>query len=442
MNIVQLTPGTGNFHCGTCLRDHAVVKQLQGMGHNTLMVPLYMPFVTDGTDASDSHTRIFYGGVSVYLEQKSGLLRRMPRFLARPLSRMVNAPFLLRFFARFAGSTKASELGDITISMLNGEHGHQSRELDDLIEWLKTQPKPDVICLSNGLLVGMAKRLKEAFDAPVVCFLQGEDAFLDALPEPQRGECWKLNAERSKDVDGFIGVSQFYADKMAERLSLKPEQMHVVYNGIDIEGFEVANTPPNPPVIGFMARMIHGKGIHQLVDAFIQLKQRDRIPGLKLKIAGAKTNVDDAFITEQKKKLADAGFADDATFHPNVTREEKLEFLRDLSVLSVPTVYDESFGLYLLEAWAAGVPVVQPRRGAFPELVERTNAGVIVEPDNVDALANALEILLLRPEDAKGLGANGRKHVEEYFNIERMAKELETVFDKASASAPSVAAET
>lgn len=431
MNIVQLTPGTGNFHCGTCLRDHAVVKQLRALGHSTLMVPLYMPFVTDGADADASdHTPIFYGGVNVYLQQKSRLFRRLPRWM-NWFGKLINVPFLLRFFARFAGSTKASELGDMTLSMLNGEHGYQSKELDELIRWLKTQPKPDVFCLSNVLLVGMARRLKEEFNVPVVSFLQGEDAFLDALPEPQRSECWKLTAERCKEVDAFIAVSKFYGDSMSDRLSLSPEQMHVVHNGIDITGFEVAASPPDPPVLGFLARMIHGKGIHQITDAFILLKKRDRVPGLQLRIAGAKTNVDDQFIDEQKRKLNDAGYSDHVEFLPNIDRDEKLAFLRDLSVLSVPTVYEESFGLYLLEAWAAGVPVVQPRRGAFPELIDKTNAGVIVEPDDLEALANAIEILLLRPDDARRMGASGRAHVENYFNIERMASELVAVFENA-----------
>ncbi len=445
MQIVQLTPGTGNFHCGTCLRDHAMVTALRKLGHATLMVPLYLPFVTDGAGAG-ADSPIFYGGVNVYLEQKSALFRHTPRWL----DKLLNATWLLRWMSRFAGSTKATLLGDMTLSMLRGEEGRQAKELEKLIDWLAAQPaeqRPQAFCLSNAMLIGMARRLKQAFGAPVVCMLQAEDVFMDALPSPQREQAWSLAVERARDVDAFIAVSKYYGDVMKQRLRLRDDQLHVIHNGIDLAEFRAANegvakptlsergsdvrgTPA--PTLGFLARMIPGKGLHLLVDAFIELKKRNRVPDLRLRLAGSKTQAEEKFIRQQQHKLAAAGLTDSVDWHFNITLAEKVCFLHTLDVLSVPTTYAESFGLYVLEAWAAGVPVVQPRTGAFPELIGMTNAGVLYEPGDQGSLVNALEILLLRSDDAKAMGQSGRKAVQEYFNVERMARQVADLYQELS----------
>lgn len=443
MQIVQFTPGTGNFHCGTCLRDHAMVTALRKLGHSTLMVPLYLPFVTDGHGAG-ADSPIFYGGLNVYLEQKSALFRHTPRWL----DKLLNANWLLRWMSRFAGSTKATLLGDMTISMLRGEEGRQAKELEKLIDWLKTQPaehRPQAFCLSNAMLIGMARRLKQAFGVPVVCMLQAEDVFMDALPSPQREQAWILAVERAKDVDAFIAVSKYYGDVMKQRLQLRDDQLHVIHNGIDLTEFNVEDnlaerneSPPKPTLsergsttktLGFLARMIPGKGLHLLVDAFIELKKRGRIPDLRLRLAGSKTQAEERFVREQQHKLAAAGLTDCVDWLFNVTLEEKVRFLHTLDVLSVPTTYAESFGLYVLESWAAGVPVVQPRTGAFPELIGMTNAGVLYDPNDVASLTNALEILLLRGDDARAMGQNGRKAVRDYFNVERMARQMAAMYE-------------
>ncbi len=435
MNIVQLTPGTGSFHCGTCLRDHAVVKAMRVMGHSTLMVPLYLPFVTDGEGAG-ADSEIFYGGVNVYLEQKFSLFRHTPRWM----DRFFNSKWVLKLASKMAGSTDSKMLGPLTISMLKGEEGRQAKELEKLIDWLRTQPKPDVVCLSNGLLVGMARRLKEVFQVPVVCLLQGEDAFLNAMGR-WTDEAWETAAQRSQDVDAFIAVSRYYGDLMGRRLRIAPKRMHVVHNGISLEGFSPAAAPVEHPTIGFFARMIPGKGLHLVVDAFIALKKKGEIANLKLKVGGARTDADEKYVKEQQAKIAKAGFAAETSWVFNVTFEEKVEFLRGVTLLSVPTIYGESFGLYLLESLAAGVPVVQPRSGAFPELVEATGGGVLCEPNDARALAAAMEPLLIDREQAGILGERGRQAVIRDFNIQGMARRVLAVYESARLATPSVISE-
>ena len=93
-------------------------------------------------------------------------------------------------------------------------------------------------------------------------------------------------------------------------------------------------------------------------------------------------------------------------------------------MFSVPALYGEAFGLYVIEALAAGVPVVQPRTAAFPELIEATGGGVLCEPGDPQALAEAIEELLLDPARARALGEAGRRAVFEKFSAEAMARDM------------------
>ena len=171
----------------------------------------------------------------------------------------------------------------MTLSMIKGEHGHQAKELDKLVAWLVEQ-KPDVVCLSNSLLIGVARRVREELRVPIICSLQGEDAFLDSLPEPYRERCWQLAQERAADVDRFVAPSRYYNALMQERLRLAPEKIVVIYNGIDLDGFAPAAAPPEFPTVGFLARMCPDKGLDTLVEAFIRLAPR--VPHARLKIGG------------------------------------------------------------------------------------------------------------------------------------------------------------
>ena len=128
--------------------------------------------------------------------------------------------------------------------MLRGEEGRQARELDELIGWLRLE-KPEVICLSNALLIGLTRRLRSELRVPVICTLQGEDWFLDSLPPGAREQAWQTVAERAAEADLFIAPSRYFADLMRRRLQLPQERVRVVFNGINLEGFS-ANRNPHP----------------------------------------------------------------------------------------------------------------------------------------------------------------------------------------------------
>jgi glycosyltransferase involved in cell wall biosynthesis len=132
-----------------------------------------------------------------------------------------------------------------------------------------------------------------------------------------------------------------------------------------------------------------------------------------------------------RRRLESAGVGGDVEFHPNVERATKLALLRSFSVFSVPAHYGEAFGLYLLEAWATGLPVVQPRTAAFPELLEATGGGVLVAAGDASALADGIESLVLDPERATRLGESGRHAVQSGYSdrrmVDRAIQVLETV---------------
>ena len=410
------------------------MKALRDLGHDALMAPLYLPLTLDEPDQSAS-TPIFYGGINVYLDQKTRLFRAAPAWLRRGLA----SRGILQWAAGRAAKTRSSEVGDLALSMLRGEEGRQRQDLDELLAWLKTQVQPDVVFLSNALLLGLARRLKSELGATIACLLAGEDTFLDALSEPHRGESWKTAAERAADVDVFLAPSQYYADLMQSRLSLSPGQMSVLTLGINLEGYPQASVPGGrqlcAPTLGFFARMCREKGLDTLVEAYLLLRRKGRVPGLKLRVGGSCGPADEPLVESLRFRLREAGLADEVEFCPNLDRAQKVAFLQSLTVFSVPANYGEAFGLYLLEALAAGVPVVQPPGGAFPEVLAATGGGVLSSANTPVALAEAIEGLLLDPERAQALGERGRRAVTNEFSSRRMAERTLAILGRVGAGA-------
>ena len=257
--------------------------------------------------------------------------------------------------------------------------------------------KPDVILLTNALLSGMVPELRRALGVPVFVTLQGDDIFLDALPEADRRRCIELIRENCANVAGFICTSRYYADYMADYLGLPREKMHVVYPGSTLAGHGGARTVQTniPLTIGYFARICPEKGFHNLVEAFIRLRQTPGAPAAKLKASGW-LGENQSCVPERECESIERGGPRGPTSSMShlPSHADKVRFLQSIDVLSVPTVYREPKGLYVLEAWANGVPVVQPRHGAFPELIEATGGGLLVAPDDTAALADGLRRML------------------------------------------------
>jgi len=419
MKIAFITSGAAGMFCGSCMKDNTLAAALNRLGHDALLIPTYTPIRTDEENVSQE--RVFFGGINVYLQQKSWFFRHTPWLL----DRLLDFPRLLRWVSRFAIRTRTDQLGDMTVSMLLGEDGKQKKEVDKLVHWLSHEFQPDVVVLSNVLISGLVPALKEHWKGPVLGTLQGDDIFLEGLPPQDRARCIELIRKNGGSMAGYFATSTYYADFMAGYLALPRERIHVVAPGINLKGHggtrEFRSSPPY--TIGYFARICPEKGFHHLIDAFRLLRQTPGSPECRLRVSGWLGENYRKYFNEQMSKLKEAGLGDDVEHVECLTHEAKVSFLQTLDVLSVPTVYREPKGIYVMEALANGVPVVLPKHGAFPELIEATGGGVLVEPENPRALADELSRLLLDVELRKRMGEHGQAAVCSRFTAEVMASE-------------------
>jgi glycosyltransferase involved in cell wall biosynthesis len=404
------------MYCGSCLRDNALATELIARGHDVLLLPVYTPTFTDEPNVSNDH--VVLGGISAYLEQYVPMFRKSPRWL----DRLWDSSFVLSIASRRSISTNPKMLGEMTVSVLKGENGFQQKEITKLIEWLRTQPLPDVISLPYSLLIGLAKPLKAAFDLPVFCTLQGEDLFLDGLKDPYRSEALNLIKTQLDYVDAFLPVSEYYADFMPRYLGIPRDKMRVVPLGINPNGFHPRKDRTDGPfTVGFLARIAPEKGLHVLAEAYKLLRQSGQLSEARLEAAGYMAPDAKPYLDQIRARLNEAGLASEFNYRGVVDREHKIDFLRQLDVMSVPATYDEPKGVSLLEAMACGVPVVQPRRGAFTEIVQHTSGGLLVNSDDPESLANGILTIYRDPNLARELSANGVRGVREHYSAARMA---------------------
>lgn len=417
MKIVFLTPGTGSYYCGACMRDNALANALIDAGHDASLLPMYLPLMLDDNSKGlGDDTPIFFGGINIYMQQKMSIFRRAPIWL----DKLLNRPGLLRSAAKRSHMTSARDHGEMCFEMLRLDSDDFKKELGKLYSWINDTGKPDVLVLSTALQAGFAKEVKAQWPGmPVLCCFQGEDSFLDSLPDGYRDECWKLMADKCRDTDRLVAPSRSYARMMEKRLSLDPGSIGVQRNGINLEGF-VEPKRPDPPAIGYLARMCEVKGLRLLVDAFVHLRTVLGNENCQLKIAGAVTAGDVSLVEELKSKIANARLSDSVDWRLNISRDEKQSFLSELSLFTVPVQYEEAFGLYVVEAMAASVPVCQPNHSAFPELVEETGGGLCVSMETAQSLAEAWQELLQSPERLAAMGDAGRAGAEKRFSMEAM----------------------
>jgi glycosyltransferase involved in cell wall biosynthesis len=416
MRLLQITAGAGGMYCGSCLRDNALARELLDRGHDVLLLPVYTPTLTDETNVSDGH--VFFGGISVYLEQHVPLLRKTPAVL----DRLWDMASVIKAATGRGVSVDPDALGALTVSTLKGEEGYQAKEFRKLLGYLEGLPPFDLVVLPNSLLISMAPALKRAFGRPVVCTLQGEDLFLDGLREPYRSQSKALIARHAASVDGFVATSAYYADFMAGHLGLDRAKVFAVPLGISLVGHAPSGeTRTGPFVFGYLARIAPEKGLHLLAEAYRTLRHDRGLGESRLVAAGYLAPEHKGYLAGIEGRLRDWGLGAEFRYHGVPDRSGKIAFLQGLDALSVPSPYAEPKGLYLLEALANGIPCVQPRHGAFPEVLARTGGGLLFEPNDVKGLAEQLLALASDRDAARALGRRGAEGVRQHHSVARMA---------------------
>jgi len=426
MNILQIIPGSGgSFYCGNCLRDDKFHLAMKKQGHEVTKIPMYLPLFSDEHDLNE--IPVFYGAISIYLKQLYPIFRHAPAWV----DRLLNSAPMLKLAASMAGSTSAKGLEEMTISMLMGEEGKQKDELNRMVSWMAEYLKPDVIHISNALLLGLATKLKQEFpNAIIMCSLQDEDVWVDAMNDSFRDKIWALMSTKAEDVDGFIAVSDFYAQVSLEKMNIPAEKVFTNHLGVDAEEYTCVAAHTKERNMGYISRMCEANGFDIMVDAFIHLKKDPAFADVKLILTGGSTGDDKALIKQIRQKLKDAKLTDQVEFHEDFDGEGRHEFFAKVKIISVPVRNGEAFGLYLLESMASGVPVVQPQLGAFPEIVEKSGGGVIYEDNSPKELASALKDLLNQEDKLQELSLSARKGVANEFNIYRQADKLIAIYNK------------
>jgi glycosyltransferase involved in cell wall biosynthesis len=452
MRIAYLTAGAAGMYCGSCLHDNALAKAILRRGHQCLLIPTYTPIRTDEIDASED--RVFLGGLNLYLQQKLPFWRFLPKWLTRILDR----PSLIRLATRGSRTIDSKFLGALTVSLLRGRDGRQRQEIDKLIQWLQEDVKPDVVVLTNFLIGGVIPEIKRQLGVPVVVTLQGDDIFLDHLLEPYQSQTDDALRKLVPSVDRFLVNSRFYGQKMAARWGIPAAKWHIVPLAIDTQPFQsegptggrrtdkaptgdrargVAHDAPGQPIattrhdpierprrVGYLARLASEKGLHHLVDGFIELARRSGFDDVQLHVAGYMAEEKRPWIESQWERLKDAGLEGRLTAHGSPDLAGKVAFLKRLDVFSVPTEYEEPKGLFALEAMAASVPVVLPAHGAFPEMIEHSNGGIVVPPRDPIAWADAVGALLGDAALRTSIGSAGHRYATERRTIDAMADDV------------------
>ena len=402
------------------MRDNSLARHLISQGHEVTILPTYLPHLLD-EERSSSKSPIFLGGINVYLQHRFPIFRKTPKWL----DYWFDSEFLLRWVAGKRGMTTPRQLGEITLSTFRAKDGPLAKEVNKVIHWFKEHGKPDVLLLSTVLLAGIGRAVREELGIPILSFLQGEDGFIDSLLPEFRKDAWELIGADARALDGCISPSRFFANLMGQRLGMAPEKILPLSNGISLDGYPEERVEPCETTIGYFARICPEKGLDLLIDAFIQLKQSDKYPEFKLAVAGTLPKENESFLEEQKRKIIAAGLESFAVFRPNLNRQEKIDFLSKLTLFCVPARVPEAFGLYVIEAMAAGVPVVLPHHGAFPEILEKTGGGGITySTTEPESLLYALGDQLRDPSGCSAMGEQGRAGIREKFSNEELARQL------------------
>ena len=416
MHVAIVTAGGAGMFCGSCMQDNTWARGLMATGTRVTLIPTYTPIRVD--EPNQSQSRVFFGGINVYLNAKSRLWAGLPRWTKSWLDQ----PWIIRQLTRFGVSNDAAELGDLTLTMLAGHAGPLRAAGEELARYIGRELKPDIVVFSNALLSGCLPQIRAEYSGPMACVLQGDDVYLEALPDSHRSRVMAAVSERASGFDGFLTHTRFYRDRMAKMLSLPIDRFQTI--PLSIELAPHTGTPGEregqPFTIGYFARLAPEKGLHHLLEAFAILHAQH--PEARLRIGGYEPAQHRRYIAEQRRRAESISPTIQFIGSPD-TLEGKVGFYRSIDVLSVPTDFEEPKGLPVLEAWANGVPVVQPAYGAFRELIETDGAGGLLVPHrDPQALADAWASLLTDRSRLLALARSGYHKVHEQHSHVAVAR--------------------
>jgi glycosyltransferase involved in cell wall biosynthesis len=313
--------------------------------------------------------------------------------------------------------------------MLKGEDGRQTGELDAMLKWIAPNIKPDVIHISTALLSGMAKRLKRLFNVPVISFFQDEDTWIDAMDANSKEDAWDIIEKKAADIDAFVFPSEFYRKKMTSRIGIPEHKQHVVYNGLDPSLYERSKHPASGKfIVGFLSRICRENGLEFLVDAFIEMKKENMMDNVELAITGGHTGNDMLYMKLIARKIKNNKLESKIRFIEKFDLNSRRRFFNDIDLLSVPGC-GHAFGLYQVEAFFSGVPVMQPDCGAFREIIDLTKAGFYYRCNDVKSFIDKLQ-LVINSDDIKSVDMDkALSSAKTFFDIDVIADKFTSLYE-------------
>ncbi len=433
MKIDLITAGAGEMYCGACMHDMYLAQGLINKGHEVSIYPLYTPVKVD-FELPRKEKKIYFSGINAFLEQNFEPFRKRSPGL---LDKLLESPSLLKLMMSFSIDIDPARLGAMTVSVLKGNEGYQQREVARLVEAMKKAGTPDIVIITNSMLIGIAPVIEKELKARIYCQLMGEEDFISHLPAPFAKEAQELMRVNTKYIQKFLAPSKAYAEEMAYFLAVDKARVETRTFGINTGYYKPeAKRAVEPFKIGFLSRIMPAKGFDLLVEAFILLakkygKQAEFwAAGLTL---GARHKV---YFKNCKKRLKEEGLSDRFHYSGVPGLKEKADFLKGLSVFSVPSRFSESRGFAVLEAMASGIPVVLPDSGIYREFVNKGNAGILVKPNDPQALAEGLLKIMENPVQASEFGSNGRKCALVSYSQEKMVEETVSFYEKEMLNTP------
>jgi glycosyltransferase involved in cell wall biosynthesis len=419
MKIVYVVPGFGNtFYCQNCVQNLYLIKAMMAHQHSVTVAPMYIPFTLDTPTSNE--TPVFFGAINVYLKEYSSWFKHLPAWIHG----LLNSHKLLRWISHKSGTTDPKGLEKMTISVMEGTSGTQAEELNTLIQWLKNEIQPDVVHLSNALLVGIGVAIKKELNIPVFCTIQDENHWLDKMEEPFSSQGWQLIQDSAEWIDSFISASHYYANYVQQRLDLPANKFSVIPTGLDLQRYQVRQPSFDPPTIGYLSRITDVLGIDTLLRAFGELKKNPEFQNLRLKISGGVSAEDKHGFKQLKTNIAKQTYANDVMLVPNLYKEDINAFFESLTVLTVPSHEPEALGLFILESVASGIPVVQPAIGGYSELIQNTGGGIAYQPNTWQKLTETLSTVLKQPDTLIELSQQGRVAVSGCCSTNTMVSQL------------------
>ncbi|HOK24937.1 MAG TPA: glycosyltransferase family 4 protein [Bacteroidales bacterium] len=422
MKIAFLVTGSGgSFYCSNCYRDMLYYNAIKKYSNSeAVLIPLYLPPEKEYARAGFEE-EVYFGAVSLYMREK---LPSLPSFLEK----ILDSKPLLKIAAKSSGSVRTAGHEELTLHMIDGTYERHKKELERLVNHLREDIRPDIVHLSNALVIGLARQIKKYLDIKIVCSLQNEDDWINEMAEPYQSQAWKMIAEESSFVDAFITPSLYFKDFFISKTGINSEKIKVIRTGIESSDYLVPEVKKESPAIGYLSRVNYNNGFDKLVDAFIKIKSETELKPLKMFVCGGFTGDDRPFLKEQLNKLHKYGFHDSVKICSDFHGEAKAEFLKSVDLISVPVRKPDAFGLYVIEANAAGVPVVLPWSGAFPEIIEITGGGVLYKPDTVDELTENIIYMLRNKNIMEEYGKTGMYNVGNKLTMEKMTEDMVNVY--------------